>query len=144
MEKDNRKKEIVKLATKLKNYYQTSDPFVLAEHLGIEVIKNSSAVKDFKAQIIKVNGYPIIISINDGYTELSQKVLCAHELGHALLHDGCNTFGTTVSNVNSDVELEANLFAVALLFHQWEINVKFEKMDNYLLKSMLDLNIQKK
>ena len=41
----------------------------------------------------------------------SQLVLCAHELGHALLHsDDINNFAVTSKNAFKNVEYEANPF----------------------------------
>ena len=85
------------------------------------------------------------ISINNKYSEKAKKILCAHELGHALLHEQCiNYFATTSSNVMTNIEFEANLFAVALLADN-DINMKLsiplEKMNNYLLKTIMDYNI---
>lgn len=90
-------------------------------------------------------GYPTTISINNKYSEKAKKILCAHELGHALLHEQCiNYFATTSSNVMTNIEFEANLFAVALLADK-DINMKLsiplEKMNNYLLKTIMDYNI---
>ena len=97
---------------------------------------------------LKMDGYPTIISINDNFTEFSKKVLCAHELGHALLHENyVNHFATTSRNITTNVELEANLFAIALLTDDDinnYINIPIEKMNNYLLKTILDYNISKK
>ena len=68
--------------------------------------------------------------------------LCAHELGHALLHDdGINHFATTSKNAFTNIEYEANLFAVALLFDENDFNVPLVSMSNYTLKSILDYNI---
>ena len=39
-----------------------------------------------KAYTIRSDNYPTIIIINGRYEHKSQLVLCAHELGHALLH----------------------------------------------------------
>jgi Zn-dependent peptidase ImmA (M78 family) len=99
-------------------------------------------IGDFKAQTLKMEGYPTIISINGLYSTLSQKVLCAHELGHALLHtEPINHFDVTTKNVHTNVEYEANLFAVALLCNEDEFNMPLAKMSNAVLKSILDCNV---
>ena len=72
-------------------------------------------------------------------------VLCAHELGHALLHsDAVNNFAATSKNAFKNVEYEANLFAVSLLFDEEDFNIKMLNMSNYLLKQVLDYNIEEK
>lgn len=76
------------------------------------------------------------------YEPKSQLVLCAHELGQALLHsDDINNFAVTSKNAFKNVEYEANLFAVSLLFNESDFNMKVLNMSNYLLKQVLDYNI---
>ena len=103
-------------------------------------------LQDFTAQTIKFDGYPTIISINDAYTEFSKKVLCAHELGHALLHENCvNHFAVTSANVTTTVEQEANLFAIVLLSNsqvESRLALPLASMNNYLLKAIMDYNIK--
>ena len=90
-----------------------------------------------KAYTIRSDNYPTIIIINGRYEHKSQLVLCAHELGHALLHsDDINNFAVTSKNAFKNVEYEANLFAVSLLFNESDLNIS-----NYLLKQVLDYNI---
>lgn len=51
---------------------------------------------DRKAYTIRSDNYLTIIIINGRYEHKSQLVLCAHELGHALLHsDDINNFAVT-------------------------------------------------
>lgn len=140
-----RSADIIALAKGFKSTWKTNDPFIIANRLGIEVLFREVAIKGFTAQTVKIPGYPTIISINDAYNEKSKRVLCAHELGHALLHDeSINYFAVTRKNVLSDVEREANLFAVALLLDdnaEVKLNVSLANMSNYLLKSILEYNI---
>lgn len=90
-----------------------------------------------------MDGYPTIISLNKSYTKASQKVLCAHELGHALLHDEVvNHFAVTAQNVGTNVEYEANLFAVALLIDQDQLCMPLLNMSNSNLKFILDYNLE--
>lgn len=138
--------EIISFARNLKEKYETNNPFLIAKYFGIEVLPRDNQIKGFLAQTIKIDGYPTIISINSAYTTTSQKVLCAHELGHALLHENCiNHFATTENNVSLNVEREANLFAVALLFDDdidARLSIPLADMNNYLLKEILDYNIR--
>ena len=56
-------------------------------------------------------------------------VLCAHELGHALFHsDAVNNFAVTSKNAFKNVEYEANLFAVSLLFDEEDFNIKMPNL----------------
>lgn len=137
-----RTKEIIQLVHDIKKEWHTSNPFIIADRFGIKVIIRPSNIKDFKAQIIKIEGYPSIISINSKFSKISQKVLCAHELGHGLLHtEAVNHFDITEKNIKTEVEYEANLFAVTLLCDEREFSIPIGKMNNTLLKSILDYNI---
>lgn len=82
---------------------------------------------------------PHTIIINSYFDERPKAILCAHELGHALLHDGtCNHFSAnTIDNIK---EFEANLFAIAFLFNKEDFIMDITAMDNYLLKGILDEN----
>ena len=137
-----RAQQIIRLACDIKSVWKTNNPFEIAEKYGIKVLIRNVNIGDFKAQTLKMEGYPTIISINGLYSTLSQKVLCAHELGHALLHtEPINHFDVTTKNVHTNVEYEANLFAVALLCNEDEFNMPLAKMSNAVLKSILDCNV---
>lgn len=137
--------DIVALAKGLRDSWNTNDPFEIAKKFGIEVLFRDVAIKGFTAQTIKIPGYPTIISINDAFNEKSKKILCAHELGHALLHDeSVNYFSVTKRNVMTYVERDANLFAVALLIDdetEAQLSGPLVNMENHLLKAILDYNI---
>lgn len=139
-------KDIITLARDIKESWCTNDPYKIAKHLGIVVLHRENNMKGFTAQTIKVDGYPTIISINNAYSKFSKKVLCAHELGHALLHENCvNHFAITNKNVTSKVEQEANLFAIALLTDSDlddDLAIPLADMNNYLLKSIMEYNIE--
>ncbi len=77
-------------------------------------------------------------------TELAKRVICAHELGHALLHDGMaiNRFNGTSDSLQDQCEYEANLFAVALLVDDKSLNRPLKEMNNWMLKYILDYNIK--
>jgi len=135
-----RTKEIIAFANELKRVYG-KDPFKIAERYGYKVAFWDYKIKDFTAMIIKSDIHAPIISINNKYSETGKMVLCAHELGHVFLHEGINHFKVTKENINSSVEYEANLFAVALLFEQSELSMRIDKMSNSTLKILLDYNI---
>lgn len=139
-------KEIIEYARDIRESWHTNDPYKIANRYGIVVLHRKTCIKNFTAQTISFDGYPTVISINDDYSDFSKKILCAHELGHALLHNECiNHFATTSKNVTSHVEREANLFAIALLSDKNIddfLAVPLSSMDNYLLKSIMDYNIE--
>lgn len=137
-------RDIINFARDLKRK-MGNDPYVIAAHYGVEVMQVASPIKDFTAQIIKMTDCPTIITINKKFSEFSKKVLCAHELGHALLHSNCvNYFATTPGNVKTTLELEANLFAIVLLGDddiEDQLCLPLENMNNYILKTIMDYNI---
>lgn len=139
-------KDIIALARDIKSNWHTNDPYEIAKKFGIRVLFRETNIPNFTAQTTKLPGYPAIIAINDSYNDSAKKVLCAHELGHALLHaDSINHFATTSKNVNSPVEREANLFAIALLADDDIDNIltiPLSNMNNYLLKAIMDYNLE--
>ena len=114
----NRLSEIVRIADKLVEKYNTRNPFVLAQELGIEVIE-----RDFKKQ----NGvYNIVLNndfifIKQSLCEELKIIVLAHEIGHCVLHreEAINSGGFKDCNVfdkqNVVMEKEANIFAAQLL-----------------------------
>ncbi|OEF96108.1 ImmA/IrrE family metallo-endopeptidase [Desulfuribacillus alkaliarsenatis] len=135
---------IIDLALKLRNKYRTNNPFEIASTLGIRInyIVSDNQTKGY---VVNATQSPLIL-INKKYNYTSQKVVCAHELGHALMHteSSINHFQRDRNSSNSENirdEYEANLFAVALLFNHDELNMKLLNMSNYMLKSILDYNI---
>ena len=62
-----------------------------------------------------------------------------------MLHDeSINHFAITNKNIFTNVEREANLFALALLLDEkteFQLNMPLVNMSNYTLKSILDYNI---
>lgn len=135
-------KEIKKLAQNLRENYNTRNPFEIVEKFGIKVLISKNMPLEKKAYTVRMPNYPTMIVVNGRYDTRGQIALCAHELGHALLHsDGINNFAVTDKNAFMNVEYEANLFAVSLLFDEKDFNVKFLSMSNYILKEILDCNI---
>lgn len=135
--------KIVKLAKAYRTKFNTNNAITIAQALGIKVITRNVNPSVFKAHIVKFDKYPAFICINSTFSQVSQKVLCAHELGHALLHQDCcyNQFDTSADIIKQKMEYEANLFAVALLFNEDDFIYRFTEMNNYMLKETLDINI---
>ena len=133
--------DIVEMAMKFKEIYKTNNPFKIAELLKIDCNFVTFRKDVMQAYIIKpYEDIPPCICINSKFDKKSQQIFCAHELGHAVLHkNACNHFdGYSPSNSN---EYEANLFAIALLFDPDLFEMDIRKMDNYILKSILDYNV---
>lgn len=139
------KEDIIRYARELRREYHTQNPYKLAEHFGIRVVDGFHTDVSRKAFTVKMETYPTMIMLNAAYDKKSRMVLCAHELGHALLHEeGMNHFSVNEKNVFTNTEYEANLFAVSLLFDDDQFNMPILEMSNYILKCILDWNIREK
>lgn len=107
----DRVRDVVK---RLVKRHKTSNPYTIARNKGI--IVNQARLKD-------VLGYhqtykrQSIICLDESLDEPEKRFVCAHELGHAILHPRLNTpflRRNTLFSVDK-VEREANTFAVELL-----------------------------
>ena len=108
--------ECVKEAVRsLTGRFGTRDPFALCEGLDIDVLEVElpANIKGFYARLHGAR----LIFLNAGLDERLRRVVCAHELGHALLHAGCNSLFLSESTgfVAGRFEREADLFAGYLL-----------------------------
>ncbi|PDZ12041.1 hypothetical protein CON70_08385 [Bacillus pseudomycoides] len=94
--------------------YETNNPFEIARQKNIYVL-----YEDLGNTLGFYNTYKRIkfIHINNQIDEITQRFVCAHELGHALLHPKANTpFLRNQTFFSIDrFEIEANTFAVELL-----------------------------
>lgn len=135
--------DIIRFAHELKAEFNTDNPFTLAQHYGFRICLASGNPDVFKAYTVKLDGYPTIISINQAFSRTGKVFLCAHELGHALLHNNSiNHFDPSGRGITtSDYEYEANLFAVALLVDEQRLNMPLRQMSNAALKSVIDYNL---
>ncbi len=99
--------------------YSTRDPYELCDTLGIMYrIADLGSLKGF---FTLVAGEPVII-ISKDIDEHQQREVCAHELGHALLHmdiakEEC-LHEFEVFNMRDKTEAAANLFAAHLLIDE--------------------------
>lgn len=111
------------IARKLIRKFKTRDPFAIARELGIEVLLRN----DFKRQkgVFKVIANNAFIFINANLSEEMQALVCAHELGHALLHRSLGLQAGLVEfevfNITTQCEYDANVFAAALLLDDQEL-----------------------
>lgn len=92
----------------------TNDPFVMSRALNIEI---------FLCPLGKIAGYykylkrHKCIYINCDLEDNFQRVVMAHELGHAVLHpkENCAFMSKHTLLLTSKIERQANLFAACLL-----------------------------
>lgn len=138
-----RAEEIIEHVVGLKEFLHTSNPYKIASYYGIKVVDRVGSKDTRPAYVLKIEGYPTIISIVDRYNENAKALLCAHELGHALLHaDGYNSFDVTSWNMHSTVEYEANIFAIALLADEKTV-AHLKELPPYAAKRLMDNVIMK-
>ncbi|MCB5236689.1 ImmA/IrrE family metallo-endopeptidase [Niallia alba] len=112
---------IEKKVRTLLNRYKTSNPIKLAEALGIVVIhENLGNTLGYYSKHYRFK----IIHLNEKLDEEKLEFVCAHELGHAILHPDSNTpFLKKNTMFSTDkIEMEANIFAMNLLFKEKELN----------------------
>ena len=97
--------------------YGTNDPFKIAEFMGIEIIyENLGKSFGYFSKICRIP----IIHINESISYEKQLFTIAHELGHAILHPNENTAFLKSNTYYSTekIEVEANIFAIDLLFKE--------------------------
>ena len=117
-------KQASTLPRRLLRRYGTSVPFELADCLGITILE----CHDFKLQkgAFKVILNNCFIFINANLSTEMKKLVCAHELGHALLHRPLGKTDTGLMefelfDITNTTEYEANLFAANLLLDEEEV-----------------------
>lgn len=102
------------------NKFHTNDPFELADSIGITVtFENLGSVQGFYNRCFRHK----FIHINQDNSEEKQRFTCAHELGHAILHPEANSpflRENTLFSIDK-MEVQANRFAVDLLFSDYEL-----------------------
>lgn len=108
-------REICRSAAATVQKYGTRDPFALARELRIELlVRELGSLKGFYKDVC---GTPFIF-LSRRLTRTEATMVCAHELGHHLLHRQFAAFGfeeVSVFSPASRREYEANLFAAELL-----------------------------
>lgn len=106
--------------------YGTKNPFKLAKKLNIEIlIEDLGEVRGLFKKVLKRK----FIFINSKLSEFDKILVCAHELGHAILHSSSN-YQFLIDNTRilrkSRLEDEANLFASYLLIPDDEVFEEYE------------------
>ncbi len=119
--------------------FHTRNPFKIANKLGIEIIySHLGEIKGFYKTILKRK----FIVINSEMTEFEQKLVCAHELGHAYLHSTRQMkfmLDHTRISRRSKIEDEANTFMKHLIFEDNEECYSIEnleKIDYYVFEEI--------
>jgi len=103
------------LVNRLVKKYKTNNPFELCDTLDFIVLEVPlTGVRGFYQYYNKNN----IVYIDVELPDQVKKFVCAHELGHALMHRGTNTLymDTRTFLKTSKYEKQANQFAINLSF----------------------------
>lgn len=134
---------IYDLAEELVSKYKTRDPFELCDYLGITYYYTD--LGKLQGVFGIVCNTPVIF-VSDKIDRRAQILVCAHELGHALLHTEIAKDQYLrefeVFNMNTKVEYQANVFAAHLLFDEDELDELFhEGRDIYSVSQMLGINV---
>lgn len=117
--------DICELVWKLKRRYDESDPFRLCEAMGVILLfqpmgKHEGAIKGFYMKCKRIR----TITVNSDLPEVIQKIIVAHELGHAVIHadSGVHAFhNIAFFDQASEAEREANLFAAEYLLEDGDV-----------------------
>jgi Zn-dependent peptidase ImmA (M78 family) len=96
--------------------HQTNNPFEIAKNRNI-IIRYFPLGQTLGFYMKNVRHQ--VISINNDINDQLKKFVCAHELGHAILHPNENTpFLSKNTLISKDkIETQANFFAVRLLLY---------------------------
>ena len=113
---------------RLQKKLRTKDPFEAARNLGIHVLyRNLNNLKGFYTLRCRER----YIVINESLSQNEQKIVCAHELGHALLHKDWaadhSIHDISLFDMTAKPECEANLFASELLLPDSEVLSRLEE-----------------
>lgn len=114
-------REVRRRAAQVLREYGTRDPFTLAREMHIELlVRELGTLKGFYKDVY---GTPFIF-LSRHLSRGEATLVCAHELGHHLLHRQFAAFGfeeVSVFSPASRREYEANLFAAELLLDTKEV-----------------------
>lgn len=112
---------IIYAAERVLNEFGGGNIFETAENSGANVwFRDLGELKGF---YVCENGCRYIV-INEGLDDITRAVVCAHELGHDMLHRELSAGGireNTLLLSSNKTEREANLFAAAVLIPDEEI-----------------------
>lgn len=111
---------------KLKTKYDEIDPFKLCKCLGVKILwapmgKSAESCKGFYFTHNRIR----TMTLNSDLSSDFQRIICSHELGHAVLHNkqaGVKTFHDFgLFDTASTFEYEANIFAAELLLEDEDV-----------------------
>lgn len=121
--------------------YKTGDPFKLAKELGIVILYHD--LGNIYGYFRTYKRMPII-HINNKIDKEMQRVVCSHELGHAVLHPKINTlFFKKYTFFSTDkLEIEANFFAAHLLIPNESLFDSYDQMTIFDIAALYNVPIE--
>lgn len=119
--------KIRQIVKDLKQKYHTSSPDKLIAELGIFYFEHPLGNLLGCYKMLKKTKCVFVNS--DIESESIHKIVCAHELGHAMLHPKIDSsyIGNYTLYSNSKIEIEANTFAAELLLPD-EVLIEYQGM----------------
>ena len=123
--------DIKMFANDIADTHDTRNPFRIAAENDIHILYEELGKNlRYFSNLFRIK----TIRINDHADPFFQPFICAHELGHALLHPhaGTHAFNRNSFIANCKIEKEANQFAVELLFPD-ELIAGHPEIDIYTL-----------
>ena len=138
---------IKRLVDSLVRKYKTRNPFEIISHLNVIVVFYPLyGIKGFYQYFQRNN----IIYIDEALSDQEKLFVCAHELGHMLLHKKSNAiFMDSRTRLNTTkYEIEADRFAMNLLLSNTDIEehldfstVQFSRLFGYN-KKLIELRLK--
>ncbi len=107
-------RDVINLAGKLKQKYNSANPFIICEQMDIQ-IKYVPFMNNPKGQFQELLGRSVILLSHELKESEERFYICAHELGHAIFHKGLSSYYVSTRNSRSKTESEANCFATNLI-----------------------------
>lgn len=119
---------IIRVVDELKKKYGTNDPYELCDRLGIR-IRRKDLKKKLKGFFYYQSRIPNIV-IDSNVNEVLERILIAHELGHAILHKEIAMMKgfqeMEVFDSTAITENEANLFSAELILEDKDVLEQLE------------------
>ncbi|SKB00050.1 protein of unknown function [Caloramator quimbayensis] len=114
---------IVDIVNGLLETYGTLNPFELCDYMDIKIIY-SNLGEEIKGFFQRTPNNYEIIHLNSDLVPEEKKYICAHELGHAILHTDLSMsfFIENALQVKNKYEIQADKFAAELLLYDIESN----------------------
>ena len=124
-------------ANRLKIKYQTDDPYEICDAMKIQVMKRPMGQSPQSCKgFFLVNSRCKLIMINSDLSDDIQRIILAHELGHAALHSytALSAFHEFALFDNTDrMEYEANIFAAEFLLEDSDVMDTLEDGNDFFL-----------